>query len=375
MKTRIFTLLFLITTSYCFSQIKYVLPETVEADSWNGTGWDNFTRSTYTFNDDCLPTTILSEFNFLGTWTDQVYTTLTYAGNPLTITVIAQNWNIATMTWDNIGKTEHFYNANEEVIETKNYDWNGGVWQLRDRFLYTYVSLFLFDTVTTQTWDNVNSIWVNSERTTYSYSGTNKVISTITHLWNTASSLYDINHSRVINIYDGNDLLTSEEYDDWDGAQWVHDFLNTYTYDGSNFVIIKQKSDWNGASYDLDSQELHTNNGDGYPTETISQNWNGASFENTTRLRQTYPSCLSLSVEENNLEMVEIYPNPSNSKINITNIDNANYTIVNLTGQSVAKGKIDSINNTINLTTLKSGLYILSLKTNGKRLIKKIIKN
>ena len=358
-----------------FSQVKYIVPETVETDMWNGTGWDNLSFVTYTFNGNCLPTTILSQFRVLGVLENQTYSTLTYTYNPLYIIHINQLWNTGTMSWDNFQRVEHTYNANDDIIETITYDWVTGAWVLKSRVVYTYTAPTLFDTVTTQMWDSINSEWDNTEQEIYTYTGTNKEDVVTTYEWNGGTSSWDVK-SRYTNTYNASDLVESTEYDDWDGAQWVHDFLLEYTYDGNGFAIEEVDSDWETSAYVMDSRRLFTNNTEGHPTTIISQSYLLGSWVNASRITQTYPSCASLSVKEDNFANMELYPNPVRNTFKIEGFQQTIdvVEIYSLDGRSVKRIVNHHPENAIEMSSLKTGMYIIKLHQNDQVTTRKLIK-
>lgn len=75
---------------------------------------------------------------------------------------------------------------------------------------------------------------------------------------------------------------------------------------------------------------------------------------------------------------INVYPNPSNGRFHINNVegyDNAEVTIVDMTGKVVYKGQLDNVNNTVHLQDQAEGVYILRLKlddqmVNGKLMLK-----
>jgi len=85
----------------------------------------------------------------------------------------------------------------------------------------------------------------------------------------------------------------------------------------------------------------------------------------------------SLSVKDNTLEIARVYPNPVKSMVTIdtkTNIDSA--TIINQLGQTIMLIRSKNIiNNNIDLSTLRKGMYFMSLKSEGKSSTVKIIKD
>ncbi|MFZ4796917.1 MAG: PKD domain-containing protein [Bacteroidia bacterium] len=72
---------------------------------------------------------------------------------------------------------------------------------------------------------------------------------------------------------------------------------------------------------------------------------------------------------------LKVYPNPTESFITITNKNNLvgkNYIITNLVGQTLLSGKLNLDETIVNLETLQSGMYFLSLDGTSKQSIKVI---
>jgi PKD repeat protein len=87
---------------------------------------------------------------------------------------------------------------------------------------------------------------------------------------------------------------------------------------------------------------------------------------------------INISVGINNLSLdndLNIYPNPTKSSIIITNKNNLvgkKYMITNLVGQILISGKLNIDETIVNLETLQSGLYLLSIDGMNKQSIKVI---
>ena len=87
---------------------------------------------------------------------------------------------------------------------------------------------------------------------------------------------------------------------------------------------------------------------------------------------------INISVGINNLSLdndLNVYPNPTNSSIiinNKTNLFGKKYMITNLVGQTLISGKLNIDETIINLETLQSGMYLLSIDGMNKQSIKVI---
>jgi len=91
-------------------------------------------------------------------------------------------------------------------------------------------------------------------------------------------------------------------------------------------------------------------------------------------------STSSLSVDEPNLQTINAYPNPVKDILNLSlvkagfNLKSANISIYNLNGQKVINTKADMTETQLDLSQLKSGIYILMVEDEVKTLTKKIVK-
>ncbi len=73
----------------------------------------------------------------------------------------------------------------------------------------------------------------------------------------------------------------------------------------------------------------------------------------------------TLGVGAVNIQSAQVYPNPAIDLLNITKVsDKATYTIVNMAGQVVAKGKI--VNNKVQVSQLVKGVYIIAVDNSGE---------
>lgn len=81
-----------------------------------------------------------------------------------------------------------------------------------------------------------------------------------------------------------------------------------------------------------------------------------------------------VSVYSSGLGVLNIYPNPSQSLINIDGIDveNIRYRILDNTGRTIIKSELDK--NQIDISSLANGLYFLSLDLAGENIVQRIVK-
>lgn len=85
--------------------------------------------------------------------------------------------------------------------------------------------------------------------------------------------------------------------------------------------------------------------------------------------------CLSDGLTDSDMDKILVYPNPTSDNIRIDlpeNINNANYTLTDLSGKLVLSGRINANAKQISLHTLADGQYILSVQIEDKLITEKI---
>ena len=83
-----------------------------------------------------------------------------------------------------------------------------------------------------------------------------------------------------------------------------------------------------------------------------------------------------VSVDEATLIQIKVYPNPTEGVLNLKFNGSADvfYRLIDLSGRTILTKRISNENETLDLNTLESGIYILEIHTAGEVMVKKIIK-
>ena len=84
----------------------------------------------------------------------------------------------------------------------------------------------------------------------------------------------------------------------------------------------------------------------------------------------------ALSIEENPLEGIAIYPNPSNGIFNVSynkNIGTVEVIIINLKGKIIYQENYNSNNCVIDLSSKAKGAYLIKFNYGDKSLVSSII--
>jgi len=84
-----------------------------------------------------------------------------------------------------------------------------------------------------------------------------------------------------------------------------------------------------------------------------------------------------LSIEENSLsEVVQVYPTITSEILNINNLlpESLNFTIFDLQGRNLQKGKLTAGENQLDVSAIQAGLYLIDISINNKRMVVRFIK-
>ncbi len=91
-----------------------------------------------------------------------------------------------------------------------------------------------------------------------------------------------------------------------------------------------------------------------------------------------YNTLITLGIEDEFLlSNFALYPNPVSSKVNVSfpeEIHTAEFSVFSIIGNEVLTTKIDSIRNTVDISSLNTGIYIATISSHGKRISFKLIK-
>jgi hypothetical protein len=82
----------------------------------------------------------------------------------------------------------------------------------------------------------------------------------------------------------------------------------------------------------------------------------------TKEIMQSFRATDALSLEDNALAKVKLYPNPASNNIRFTNIQEATIMITDVTGKVVLQTEGVDENSIINVSNLNSGIYLVNIK-------------
>lgn len=155
--------------------------------------------------------------------------------------------------------------------------------------------------------------------------------------------------------------------------------LEASTDDGSTWSSVWSKSGNQGNSWQTATVNLNTYAGNSNVKLRLNgvtgTTWQGDMAVDNLSISgsSTVVNNTLIDTQENLSNTISIYPNPvRGNALFVKSSSDLEYTIVNALGQQVAKGRTQS--NEINVSDLKSGLYMIQFNSNSKIITKKFIK-
>jgi len=222
--------------------------------------------------------------------------------NDLLMSSIRSNWNQTTTSFQEYRKAEYTYDADDYMIEVKQYDW-----------------------------DETNQQWVNDDKTVYTRDGQHNIIEEIYMYW------------------DNNNWVNDEKF--------LRNFDNNFAYD--NLLLPKYYFDMEITSI-LKFLFVHE------ITEEIDYSWNANTWQLESYSVFNYSLKNINNISTTTQIIAKIFPNPFTQSVQIKlpeNLSQSQFTLYDLTGKQIMTAKI-SQNGIVNLPKLEQNIYLY--KISGK---------
>lgn len=394
--------------SFTYFPSKKVNQSTIS--NWIDPEWMPFARQTHSYDAAEQLARVLNETNFGTGWISQSENIYTYNTRGYLVKDLRRTWNGAEFR--NLQQTDYQNNTSGVVTNERVQGWDGAAWENVDSSSYTINGMNEVASAIHFDWE-VDQ-WVNAYKSTGTFSG--ELLTVVTdELWENGAW---VNDGRTTLSYDGEKRITSvlEEFWDVNGGIWVNESLTELSYTSActvlpltllNFEATKSAADiflkWettneiNTSGFDIERstdgtnfQTIGTVQSTGRQTlnrysymDKIGNDLNGTLYY---RLRMTdidgkFTISNVAKVTVDSRVTLSLFPNPvGNQLIFITgeNMNNAIVSIIGQDGRTLLSQKFGNINgsnkNTIDVSTLPAGVYILRLKNNNRVSTQKFIK-
>ena len=187
-------------TVFTYNATKKVLTQTTQMSLGEGLPPMDFSKLTYTYNEqDQLTDQLLQTVNFA---TMQLVNSeqnhYTYNTDGTENQMVTQNWGL-TNEWENTTRNTNTYNASKQVVSDLNEIWENNTWVNDYSASYSYHSGGQLEESEGKDW--INGKWENSFKELFTYNNQNEISQVVSQEWNTAQSKWD-DKSRITYSYD-----------------------------------------------------------------------------------------------------------------------------------------------------------------------------
>jgi hypothetical protein len=339
--------------------------------SWNGSGWENSFKITFTYDASNNQTSYLSQRWDSTAWVNSWLYSYTFDARNNRLSSLSQVWDgsawvnssITTNTYDASDNRTHYlrqrwtngawvnsyqstytFNVSNKLTSTLGQSWNGSDWVNSTQGTYIYDANNNLTNLFVQNW--YDTAWVNSYRSTYTYNANNDPVSILAQNW------YDtvwVNSYLIGYTYDANNNQTSESQQVWNDVAWVNYYQYNYTYDANNFIQSESYKYWNNVGTKVEFGD------------------------STYYYFHTIIGINDLVAQEG---AIHVYPNPCSGKFTISsNSRISSVEIYNLTGELICADDKFNLQNSkkIDLSGFAKGIYIIKLSDGLNSYKRKIV--
>lgn len=354
-------------------------------------GWNLVYRfKDYNYNQQGLNLGWIRQFYNNNDWVNGNRLTNEYLQGYLIKSSLSQNWE--TNKWVNDDLCEYEYYENDSLKSVIYGMWNSSSWDTLVMFSYEYnidsnykkeiikllanpfyqVVYYMYNTarqlVQIIHWDYNGMSLVKSFQTDIEYNNNGKIVSILNQI------IYGdemIPSSLTTYTYVASNLI-EEVSKAWNGTELQNSLKINYEYDNTNNLTLIEKANWIENAWIKYQQQFFTYDVNGNKLSEVNTSLFGGEFVKNDSTRYYFQSTLGLSEMGQLYQSIQIYPNPSNGLYIIEARKPINdIEVFNLQGELIYSNYSSNLKHIIDLTKLKSGVYIIRTEnTNRSKIIK-----
>lgn len=361
------TILFFLSPVVIFSQTYKIDEKRVY--SWDGApNWKQETFMQYSYDNGGNKETKIETFTY-PSMAKLFQDIKTYNGNNNIELEETQFWNSTMMQYINSARTTYTYDGSDNLEFETEQSYNFGTMmydnELRTEYEFSGGNLIR---ITFQSWEN--GVWVNEEQYEYSYNTSGQPEEEIESTWNSNTSMWDPSERSIATYTNG--LRTKLEVYEYNNGNWETQPFEQYLSEYMGTLETKYTwQSWDGSQWVNEDQETNDYDANGNVTMIIYSNWSGSMWEPYYKEELDYSMADPLSTTEFDSESFKVHPNPASDVINISTA----FDIEKIEMYSVLGNKIiqSSKAKHLNVSNVKSGMYMLKIFSGGRHTTKKIV--
>ena len=347
-------------------------------EEWVDGNWNNSMKLTNTFdaNGNIITESSESWDNVAKVWSNETKTTHTLNSNSTINYSMTQSWNPDQNMWEDMQKTVYTYDASKNVLTQKVQMFFGTDWMDFSLTTNTYNANNQMIKNLSQNYDFMAMQWQNFSQTNYTFNTDGTENQTTSQFWNSDPGLWE-NVLRLTNAYLSGKKISSMVIENYSDGSWVNFMKSAITYNADGTMKESMGQEWDVASGTwIDSgKEFYTIYPDGSVNQVLTTLWNASlsQWENDSRITYTYNSTF---VHQTETDQLIVFPNPFADVISIegNSLAEMNIQLYNANGQLIRIFDQSEQLAPVNLSGLKSGVYLLKVTSPESEKVIKLLK-
>ena len=378
MKTKIYLILYGICFSLILSAQNY---NTMITSDWENGNWKNATKVSNTFdNNGNIIKTTLDDWN-AGTNAWDNYSIVTHELNAdATINnSITEAWNEETSKMEKATKEIFTYDDSKRILTNQMQMWLETDWM--DFYLTTNTyngSGQLLKTVV-QMLDFFSMGMVNSSQTTYTYNPDGTENQSIDQNWNSTSGEWE-NAGRYTSTYNNTKQVISGLSEEFTNGAWTNSYKSVISYNADGSVKESLYQNWNssGSSWMDEEKDNYSYLDKDHISQILTTKWSAeqSQWVNLSKVEFTYSITSIIGNETAANKKLVAYPNPFTDviSVNTTDLKESSLRLYNSHGQLIRTFNRGENLKNINLSYLKSGIYLMKVVSPESEQVIKLLK-
>ena len=344
-----------------------------------GTAWVLMRKNDYTYNSAGKMTYM--DYQNWGpnatayTQAGQTFYTLNAAG--FCVKDSNQIWLTATSAYRNNVRNTYTVNSAGQVTDNIYQNWDAGSNNLINYYHYTYA----FNTQgkltqqALQDWD-ASIHWMDYSSSTYAFDASGTRIQTLTGMQRIGSTpgLQNVYQNVYTNNAAGAPTTILSNLWNNTTSTYAPSARYTYTYDASGNNITSTSEQWDATSsaYKPSGQYVYTYNTFNQMTSSTRFFWTGTAYaltSNSTRYNyyyEPYTTTNTTGITATSAALsASVYPTVCSSNLFVNNKEagNLSYRIISVSGATLAAGILQQGTNSLVVTDLAAGMYLLQIQS------------
>lgn len=347
--------------------------QSITYQNWENAHWQDWFKQEITYDTEGYAVVHLYKVWDEATlsWLSSSQTLMTNNASGLPTVLVSQSWMAETNEWENASRFTYTYNAQGQTTALQFENWQEGNWQPHWRDTYTYDTNPYLTELFTEVWNPEASLWENSTKMTYTNDPNGNPLQSINQQWNENAW---VNSQKVVSIFNDLNQQTTALTQNWNDAWvWENAGQSQYTYE-QNQLVGTLFQNWQAATSNWidNNRGQYTYNPDETMAQYIIQMWQNNQWVNFQKAIYAYNS---LGIVENPLPEIGLFPNPSHDSIRLVLPNKQSLSSIRMTDLQGRVITMQTQLETIDISGLPNGLYLLQLDLGGQTVSKKFLKN